>query len=1043
MSRTSLATPCPTGSMGSLRLSITSQHSVSDDTTTNIEYTRALDPSLKASKPRRSSMFPSKATKRAPVTIFEDVVEDEQLVVADNPVKSQGKTMLCKPARKPVVAAATSNSTSMSNGTEQRVGGMREIGQGTSRISSVGNGWMGLGLGGGSGSGDAGGYQTWAGIGGALKKEARRRTIFMPSDDTTMLTIHPGAHDTNRLEDTFQLSKVNGSAAEESSEPKQKDILKPGRRPRKSLAVAPRRIPLQHSLENLNKEVETFDVCGENTGKENVPPMAAKMLDLKSFAVITRPAAVQDRAVPRSSVSQPIAASRKRQSVAPRTAVPVLAPVVSRPAVTRPSTAQRRQASKAAGTMASSRAPGTLSPHEISVNQSQAADNRMRHILEYPDRKKRIREHIAMKRLEMGTAKLSLYPVLLENLDQPELYEDNWLSQQEVALTEVVNGIFTAARDRPKPSSTGNLRKQFLDIYHQPEVSMLHRRLHASLLYGALSKPKTATALRDLSRDIGLRKRFVILWLDTYDEDSLRTAAETVVGRQVPRTLTQGSPKGVTKTEHLLDPHVDRRALTKFLETFFAAPVDVDPSEAQLSSSAEVVRWRKTMLRSLMLVWLLDNAKSSGIVGDCLFKRAAVAKSSTAVLHELSSMLMPSVGDITRALKQMDYDVQHVQDPLDEVTYQIDNLAVDLRDGVLLTHLVEVLLYGAKIETDRVDNEITITLPDTTTLASVYDDPDGLRNTRMLSRHLKMPAIGHAQKSFNVQVALSALECHDVHAANVVGNVTSEDIVIGHRERSLNLLWSLVSAFGLKHLIDWKALKADVQRHGVTALDESANEQNCPSNVEEVALLLGWASAYANQGELKKVTNLTTSFADGEAYISIIDGFSAYMPNHEHEAKRASSDGNTNLEARLEALGCSKAFTRQLASAVGNIPSRETTISNLAFLASRLLPLASRDQAAATIQRAFRQKRARIVASQRIALMRMARDCATVVHTRQRINAAATRIQRAWRAVVHARLQRMSTDVANFQTLARGWSTKRTTRVARSVVVAPQRVVDG
>ena len=489
-------------------------------------------------------------------------------------------------------------------------------------------------------------------------------------------------------------------------------------------------------------------------------------------------------------------------------------------------------------------------------------------------------------------------------------------------------------------------------------------------------------------------------------------------------------------------PLAGRRALTKFLETFFAAPVDIDSSEAQFSTSAEVIRWRKTMLRSLMLVWLLDQARSTGTIDGCLFKRTAVAKSSVAVLHELSSMLMPSVGDITRALKQMDYEVQHVQDPLDEVNYQIDNLAVDLRDGVILAHLVEVLLYSIKAA-DKVPDDITITLPDNTSLTSEYFTPGHLRNTHMLSQHLKMPAIGHAQKTFNVQLALSALEGHDIHAANVVGDITAEDIVVGHREKSLSLLWSLVSGFGLKHLLDWKALTADIQRHGISTAGECVNEQTSPSLDEPEALLLSWASAYANKCEGKKVTNLTTSFADGQAYASIINGFSAYMPNHEHVETRASSGGSPDLEAQLAALGCSKAFTRQLASTVGNIPSRETTISNLAFLASRLLPLASRHHAAATIQRAFRQKRARMVASQRIALMRMARDCATVVQTGQRIEAAATAIQRAWRAVLDARLQKMSRDLTDFQSMARGWSVRRASRLGGSGAVASRRIMGG
>lgn len=958
-------------------------------------------------------MFPSKAAKRAPVTIFEDVAEDEDLVVAERLPNAQGKTLLSKPARKPVMTAAVA----AGSGIEQRASGLMEVGQSRSRLSLAKDARIGSGQ-----VGRVGGTEVVSGedrveVGGVLKKEARRRTIFMPSDDTTMLTIHPGAHASNRLEDTFQLSRTTNITQQEPMETKQKDISKPGRRPRKSLAVAPRRIPLQQSFEDLNKQIEPWDVCGDNTGKENLPPMAEKMLDLKPFVGVSRPDAA--RAGSRPSIYQPTAASLRRQPTVSRTAVPITAPVA--PRVT--------------STTVSSRVTAMPPLRDTNVNRSQAAASKPRTIiLGYSGRKTNVGKEEAMRRLEREVVKLCLYPVLSEDLAQPELYENSWLRQQEVALTEVVNGIFASTDALAKASSVSAMRKAFVDVYHRAEVTMLHKRLQASLLYGALSKPKTATFLRDLSRDIGLRKRFMTLWLDSYNEDALRTAAEIVVGRQVPRSSPSGSAKGISEAENVLDRLSGRRALTKFLETFFAAPVDIDASEAQFSTSAETVRWRKTMLRSLMLVWLLDEAKVTGIVTGCLYKRSAVAKSSTAVLHELSGMLMPSVGDITRALKQMDYEVHHVQDPLDEVKYHVENLAVGLRDGVLLAHLVEVLLYSNK-SVKKVPDDVTITMPDTTTLTSQYWTSGVLRNNRMLSQHLKMPAIGHAQKTFNVQLALSALECHDVRAANVVGDITADDIVSGHREKSLSLLWSLVTVFGLTHLIDCKALAADVQRKAGGACNQAQ------LSIDEPEMLLQeWAAAYANRSEVNKVTNLTTSFADGQAYAAIIDGFSTYMPAGV-TTKRSSGDGNATLEARLESLGCSKAFTTQLASTVGNIPSRETTISNLAFLASRLLPLAGIHHAAATIQRAFRQKRARTVASQRIALMRMARDCATVVQTGQRIDAAATTIQRAWRAVLDARLRKMSNDITRFQTMARGWSARRIAR--GSGAVAPQRVMCG
>lgn len=75
---------------------------------------------------------------------------------------------------------------------------------------------------------------------GVQERDVRRRTMFIP-DDTTILTIHPGANTTHGLDDTFHLGLADltlDPVGEESA------IKKPMRRPRKSLAAAPKRIPL-------------------------------------------------------------------------------------------------------------------------------------------------------------------------------------------------------------------------------------------------------------------------------------------------------------------------------------------------------------------------------------------------------------------------------------------------------------------------------------------------------------------------------------------------------------------------------------------------------------------------------------------------------------------------------------------------------------------------------------------------------------------------------------------------------------------------------
>ena len=447
---------------------------------------------------------------------------------------------------------------------------------------------------------------------------------------------------------------------------------------------------------------------------------------------------------------------------------------------------------------------------------------------------------------------------------------------------------------------------------------------------------------------------------------------------------------------------------------------DVEDSHGAREDVA-MQRRNKTVLRSLMLVWLLDQAAMSDASPKRLFKIKSAHKTSASVLNTLAAMLVHSVGDIGRTLKHMDYTVNYVQDPLDEVVYRISNLAVDLRDGILLTKLVELLLYHTSSDvwncSESAEETVTIVLPDATVLQSALYCEDGSQQSRVLVQHLKMPCTGHAQKVYNVDIALQALAGHHRTADAVAANITAETIVNGHRENTLNLLWSLVSTIGLDILLDKKALTDDIARQDST----SPELESLPID----ALLQKWASIYCLPDGIH-ITNLTTSFADGTAYSAIVAAFADFFA----PANTRSSLGTTTA-TRLRAMGCSEAFVKNLTSSTTSIPTRQTTLANLAFLASRLLPLAKRFHAAATIQRAFRKKQGWVVLRQRIVAMRVARECAEVVQERQRLAAAAVVVQRRWRAIVKARVDELDRDVLDFQILARGWLERRRSAVAK------------
>ncbi|KAI7284068.1 hypothetical protein KC345_g2567 [Hortaea werneckii] len=860
MSRPSFTTPCPVGHPQSTAI----DYDVPDDTyTQELDYTRAIQQEFRNARPRRRSNFVRRGDKNAPaVTIFEDVLEDQELQVGDaRPLR--GKTLLGRPAQRMQSNHVKKDEEFMGAqpfGMERRETRTASIPVGTTTEHR-----------------DENAQDTHQKdrreAGKGLKKDPRRRTIFVPPEDTTIMTIHPGAETTDRLNDTFQIAPFPQQRPADAQRHETEPF--PKGRPRKSLAVAPKRAPLQSVASRQN--ISALDVRGTENGKENVPPgrLAVVGKQEKPQNVI-KPLGVsgvtEKRMLARSTLLEPTAASHARQSIHPRKAVPV--PKPSRPMFRENKTTEPTRRPPARQVQQSSPlvSQPTKRPRSSPTSESVASGAQ--------------RKRPSSRQISSRPSKLAMYPALAEDVSQPQLYEDSWLSQQEVALTELINEIFEQADPNTNTwqAPTCSLRERLVQIYHQPRVAALHKRLQASLLYGGLSRPKDMPNAPSPAHDIGLRKRYLNLWLQTYDAEALQAAAEVVVGRQIPRKA-HSLPNEISAGESVLDPSKSKRALIGFLETFQVSVEDVDGRDPE-EGSIEQKKWRKMILRSLMMIWLLDQAKTSGVLNGCLFKRSSSLKSSVRILHSLSSLLIPSIGDLTRVLRHFDYEVNHVQDPLDEVVYRIDNIAIDLRDGIFLTRLVELLVFSAQqkaVERDQ-DATITIALPDSTTLESPLFTADGSASSRLLSRHLKMPCIGKAQKVHNLQVAIGALQTHAPLLGVTIQDINAEEVVDGHREKTLSLLWSLVSNYGLSHLVDVDDLARDVRRLGRQQLAQGHEE-----------LLQEWAVAHCWQQGLR-ISNLTTSFSDGRAYLAILEDFAGCLPG------AATSGSAGPLTHSLEAL---------------------------------------------------------------------------------------------------------------------------------------------
>lgn len=249
---------------------------------------------------------------------------------------------------------------------------------------------------------------------------------------------------------------------------------------------------------------------------------------------------------------------------------------------------------------------------------------------------------------------------------------------------------------------------------------------------------------RNLHLDLVLQRGILELLL-CFNPLWLRIGLEVVFGEEIPLT-SNADVYGLTSFV------LNRLFRDKYLENKYSR------NFALTAKYAEQIK--KFALRKLLhLIVFLDAAKERRIIkhNPCLFTRTSQYKETKEILIKVASQLIANIGDITKYVKRLGISLVHKQTYLDEFDYAFTNLAVDLRDGIRLTKVMEIIL--------------------------LRDD---------LTRQLRYPAVSRLQKVHNVDVGLKALQEADYQ---IHGDIAPKDIVDGHREKTLSLLWQLIYRF--------------------------------------------------------------------------------------------------------------------------------------------------------------------------------------------------------------------------------------------------------
>lgn len=244
---------------------------------------------------------------------------------------------------------------------------------------------------------------------------------------------------------------------------------------------------------------------------------------------------------------------------------------------------------------------------------------------------------------------------------------------------------------------------------------------------------------------IGLQKFVLGLFL-SYNPLWLRIGLETIYDERIP-----------------LRSNNDIEGLSRFLITrFFSDPRLIklhgyhktDPNKKFITQLNQFI-----LKKFLSLVYFLDYAKQHKLIyhDPCLFYKRATYKSSREILLSFSRELLSGIGDITKLLRSYDYVLIYRQTFIEEYDYAVIDIRRELRDGVRLCRVVELIT-----------------------------------GIRKLTQSCRTPAISRLQKVHNVNVALNALR----EAGCILSDdIDAKSIADGHRERTLSLLWQIIHKY--------------------------------------------------------------------------------------------------------------------------------------------------------------------------------------------------------------------------------------------------------
>ncbi|KAH9534823.1 hypothetical protein CY35_17G023600 [Sphagnum magellanicum] len=415
--------------------------------------------------------------------------------------------------------------------------------------------------------------------------------------------------------------------------------------------------------------------------------------------------------------------------------------------------------------------------------------------------------------------------------------------------------------------------------------------------------------------DVALRQKALEVLL-SYNPTWLRLGLVVVLGPlallgdiEMPKICSKGAEEVIS----------ENALLEVLLEQQFLADAVLAKQHARNRSIEGLYRdgykealGKLILKRILLLVLVLDKIKCEtalnsghGIDGldggsPLLFRVNTLVKSSRQALEVFLLDSMQGEGDLISHLGKSGYYVSHIQAPLCEYNFEVQNVVADLQDGIHLCRLAQLMSHDLSVLVE-----------------------------------LRCPCDLRKKRLHNCKVALESLACAGVPLQDELGAcITADHIVDGQRDKILSLLWNVILYLQIPKLVShpklWKQIFEAEGPQGSFSMDPGLDTRGYAI----LDVLLAWTQAVCSTLGAVKVNNFNTCFLDGQVLCYLV---SYYLPSHlPHQAILPTvnqtlhivSEQNSEITGQHGQYECQGLPTREGMT----LQARETTAHNFQLL---------------------------------------------------------------------------------------------------------------